>query len=80
MIALLAVTAVLLLLMAFSSYAIHDLFRQTAAWSARHGNPAYGPTQRPRLRIRTAAGAAEKWTALDDLQLTRALRDQFPQR
>jgi hypothetical protein len=80
MIAFTAVVALVLLLLSFGWYAARDLFRQTARWSGDHGSASRGPASRPSRRRRGSAEPADRWTALDELQLGRLLDDRSAQR
>lgn len=75
MITFTGLAALLVLLMAFGYFALRDVHRQTAAWSAQQAAMPGVPVRRPATKTHTVSGAAARWTALDDLQLDRLLAD-----
>lgn len=74
MITLAAMTGLVLLLVILGAAAWRDVLHQTAAWSLQHPDVRV-PLRDWAARYRIPAGPAGRWTALDDLQLTRLLRE-----
>ncbi|HEX3908823.1 MAG TPA: hypothetical protein VHW92_12945 [Mycobacteriales bacterium] len=69
-----AMTGLVLLMVVFGAVALRDVFRQTRAWSLQHPNPGV-PLRQYTARFKVLTGPAGRWTALDDLQVTRLLRE-----
>jgi hypothetical protein len=74
MITLGAMTGLVLLLVVFGVAAFRDVLRQTEAWSREHPDVRV-PLRWYAARYRAPAGPAGRWTALDDLQVSRLLRE-----
>jgi hypothetical protein len=74
MITFVAMTGLVLLMVVFGAAAVRDVVRQTGAWSLQHPNPGV-PLRQYAARCKVLTGPAGRWTALDDLQLTRLLRE-----
>jgi hypothetical protein len=74
MITVAALTGLILLLAGVGAAAYRDVLRQTTAWSLQHPDVDV-PLRQYAARLRVIAESAGRWTALDDLQLTRLLRE-----
>jgi hypothetical protein len=74
MIMLGAMAGLVLLLVVFGAAAMRDVVRQTEAWSLQHPDVRV-PLRHYAARFKVPVGPAGRWTALDDLQVDRLLRE-----